>query len=187
MDDSSGFRGHASDVVAGHSASNAAQLQYHMESGGGGSERWNAAVSNINEIESGVNMLQRLLLKQTVYKDEETFSQVASSANQARHILAQERRIRALEKELDAAIASAGLARAEKRLAEAAQRSAETRTQEVIQELENTTQVFKLHMEELRTKQEELLKKDADMKVLQAIVQELGGAKSQEPKQDLPE
>ncbi|MCO5586464.1 hypothetical protein L7F22_040404 [Adiantum nelumboides] len=140
-----------------------------------GLERWNAAIANMGEIQNGVDMLQRLLLKQTIYKDEEAFSLASSNANQARHIMAQERRIRALEKELDAAIASAGLARAEKRLAEIAQRAAEIRAQEVLQELDNTTQVFKLHMEELRAKQEELLIKDKEVKALKAIVDELRG------------
>ncbi|MCO5586532.1 hypothetical protein L7F22_040473 [Adiantum nelumboides] len=69
-------------------------------------------------------MLECLLLKQAIYKDEETFSLASSTANQARHIMAQERQICTLEKELNVAIASVGLARAEKRLAKIAQRFA---------------------------------------------------------------
>lgn len=163
------------EEVSGSKSDAGGEHYYQVDGGAGGLERWNASISNMGEIQNGVDMLQRLLLKQTVYKDEEAFAQVSSNANQARHIMAQERRIRALEKELDAAIASAGLARAEKRLAEVAQRTAETRTQEVLQELDNTTQVFKLHMEELRAKQEEVVKKDAEIKALQAMVEELGG------------
>ncbi|KAH7280972.1 hypothetical protein KP509_36G023200 [Ceratopteris richardii] len=146
--------------------------------GPAGLERWNAAIANMGEIQNGIDMLQRLLLKQTIYKDEEAFAIASSNANQARHIMAQERRIRVLEKELDAAIASAGLARAEKRIAEIAQRTAETRTQEVLLELENTTQVFKLHMEELRAKQEELLNKNEQIKTLEAKVEELSATTS---------
>eukprot|EP01018_Ginkgo_biloba_P036154 Gb_28299 [translate_table: standard] len=86
-----------------------------------------------------------------------------------------ERRVKTLERELDAAITAAARARAEKRQAEAAQRAAETRTQEVLRELEDTTKVFKLHMEELRAKQEEIGKKDGEIKVLQAIIQTLSG------------
>eukprot|EP00250_Pteridium_aquilinum_P016246 c23023_g1_i1 orf=661-1212(-) len=162
---------------------------YQLESGAGagtaaGLERWSAAIANMGEIQNGVDMLQRLLLKQTVYKDEEAFSLASSGANQARHIMAQERRIRALEKELDAAIASAGLARAEKRLSEIAQRAAEARAQEVLQELENTTQVFKLHMEELRAKQEELLKKNAEIKALQQTIEELRGGPNSPQKEE---
>ncbi|KAI5055734.1 hypothetical protein GOP47_0029255 [Adiantum capillus-veneris] len=165
------------EVLMGSYKSDAGGDYQQLESGAAsaaGLERWNAAIANMGEIQNGVDMLQRLLLKQTVYKDEEAFSIASSNANQARHIMAQERRIRALEKELDAAIASAGLARAEKRLAEIAQRAAETRAQEVLQELDNTTKVFKLHMEELRAKQEELLNKDEEIKALKAV-EELRG------------
>lgn len=39
-------------------------------------------------------------------------------------------------------------------------------------------EVFKLHMEELRAKQEEISKKDSEIKLLEAIIQTLGGKES---------
>lgn len=78
-----------------------------------------------------------------------------------------------LERELDAAISAASRARTEKRQAEAAQRAAELRAQEVTKELENTARVFQLHMEELRAKQDEIAKRDSDIKVLEAIIRTL--------------
>jgi hypothetical protein len=39
----------------------------------------------------------------------------------------------------------------------------------------NTVEVFELHMEELRAKQEEITKRDNDIKLLEAIIQTLGG------------
>lgn len=38
-----------------------------------------------------------------------------------------------------------------------------------------TVEVFELHMEELRAKQEEITKRDNDIKLLEAIIQTLGG------------
>ncbi|CAI9104015.1 OLC1v1002620C2 [Oldenlandia corymbosa var. corymbosa] len=89
-----------------------------------------------------------------------------------------EQRVETLERELDAAISAAARARNEKRQAEAAQKAAELRSLEVTKELENTTKVFELHMEELRAKQEEISKRDHDIKLLEAIIQTLGGRES---------
>ncbi|KAH8487727.1 hypothetical protein H0E87_026342 [Populus deltoides] len=89
-----------------------------------------------------------------------------------------EQRVETLERELDAAISAAAHARAEKRQAEAAQKDAELRAQEITRELESTTKVFELHMEELRAKQEEISKRDSDIKLLEAIIQTLGGKES---------
>ncbi|XP_031378859.1 uncharacterized protein LOC116194236 isoform X2 [Punica granatum] len=90
-----------------------------------------------------------------------------------------QQRVETLERELDAAITAAAHARSEKRQAEAAQKAAELRAQDVTKELENTTKVFELHMEELRAKQEEIAKRDNDIKLLEAIIQTLGGKESQ--------
>jgi len=40
------------------------------------------------------------------------------------------------------------------------------------------TEVFELHMEELRAKQEEIEKRDEDIKLLEAIIRTLGGKES---------
>ncbi|RZR88315.1 hypothetical protein BHM03_00015870 [Ensete ventricosum] len=84
--------------------------------------------------------------------------------------MALEQRVEALERELDAAIAAAARARTEKRQAEAAQRAAELCAKDLSRELENTTKVFKLHMEELRFQKEEISKKQSEIKVLEATV-----------------
>ena len=39
-------------------------------------------------------------------------------------------------------------------------------------------EVFELHMEELRAKQEEISKRDNEIKLLEAIIQTLGGRES---------
>jgi hypothetical protein len=39
-------------------------------------------------------------------------------------------------------------------------------------------EVFELHMEELRAKQDEISKRDGDIKLLEAIIQTLGGKES---------
>jgi hypothetical protein len=43
-------------------------------------------------------------------------------------------------------------------------------------------EVFELHMEELRAKQEEIAKRDKEIKVLEAIIQTLGGKESRSTK-----
>ncbi|XP_057803029.1 uncharacterized protein LOC131018315 isoform X2 [Salvia miltiorrhiza] len=89
-----------------------------------------------------------------------------------------EQRVETLEKELDAAISAAARARTEKRHAESAQKAAELRAVEITKELENTSKVFELHMEELRVKQHEISKRDKEIKLLEAIIKTLGGRES---------
>lgn len=149
-----------------------------MEEKGKGSERWSAAIGNLSEMTSNLESLQKLLLKKAVFVDEETFAKASLSSEQARIIKVLEQRVETLERELDAAITAAARARSEKRQAEAAQKAAELRSQEITRELENTTKVFELHMEELRAKQQEITKRDSDIKVLEAIIQTLGGKES---------
>ncbi|KAI0516203.1 hypothetical protein KFK09_008875 [Dendrobium nobile] len=138
-----------------------------------GGERWKAAIVNLSEMSANLDSLQKILAKKAVFVDDDTFSKASLIAEQARNIKALEQRVGTLERELDASIAAAARARSEKRQAEAAQRAAELRAQDVAKELENTTKVFELHMEELRRKQEEISKKDGEIKVLEAIIQTL--------------
>ncbi|XP_057496124.1 uncharacterized protein LOC130781089 [Actinidia eriantha] len=145
---------------------------------GKGSERWSAAIVNLSEMATNLESLQKLLVKKAVYVDEETFAKASLSSEQARTIKALEQRVETLERELDAAISAAARARSEKRQAEAAQKAAELRAQEITRELENTTKVFELHMEELRAKQDEISKRDKEIKLLEAIIQTLGGRHS---------
>ncbi|KAF7842594.1 uncharacterized protein G2W53_004892 [Senna tora] len=149
-----------------------------MEERGRGSERWSGATTNLTEMASNLESLQKLLLKKAVFVDDETFARASLTAEQARTIKVLEQRVETLERELDAAITAAARARSEKRQAETAQKAAELRAQEVTKELENTTKVFELHMEELRAKQEEISKRDKDIKLLEAIIQTLGGKES---------
>ncbi|EPS63433.1 hypothetical protein M569_11351 [Genlisea aurea] len=143
-----------------------------------GDERWTAAISNLAGMSSNIDSLQKLLLKKAVYVDDETFAKASLAAEQARTIKVLESRVENLEKELDAAISGAARARAEKRQADAAQKAAELRAQEITKELENTTKVFEVHMEELRMKQEEISKRDKEIKLLEAIIQTLGSSSS---------
>ncbi|XP_075494166.1 uncharacterized protein LOC142531792 [Primulina tabacum] len=145
---------------------------------GKGGERWTAAISNLAEMSSNLDSLQKLLIKKAVYVDDENFAKASLCSEQARTIKVLEQRVETLERELDASISAAARARMEKRHAEAAQKAAEIREQEITKELENTTKVFELHMEELRTKQEEILKRDKEIKLLEAIIQTLGGRES---------
>ncbi|KAI3840842.1 hypothetical protein MKW92_053523 [Papaver armeniacum] len=142
------------------------------------SERWKAAIVNLSEMNTNLDSLQKTLLKKAVFLDQETFSKASICSDQARTIKALEQRVENLERELDNAITAAARARSEKRQAEAAQRAAELHALEVTRELENTSKVFELHMEELRAKQGEISKRDADIKLLEAIVQTLGGRTS---------
>ncbi|GFY89144.1 hypothetical protein Acr_06g0010840 [Actinidia rufa] len=142
---------------------------------GKGSERWRAATGNLSEMAANLDSLQKLLVKKAVYIDQETFAKASLSSEQARTIKALEQRVDTLEREVDSAILAAAHARSEKRHAEAAQKAAELHTQEVTKELENTTKVFELHMEELHAKQEEISKRDNEIKLLEAIIQTLGG------------
>ncbi|URD96949.1 hypothetical protein MUK42_31999 [Musa troglodytarum] len=143
------------------------------EKGGGGSggERWKAAIMNLSEMGANLDATQKLLAKKAVFVDEETFAKASLISEQARTIKVLEHRVEALEKELDAAIAAAARARSDKRQAEAAQRAAELHAQDLTRELENTTNVFKLHMEELRSQKEEISKKESEIKLLEAIIQ----------------
>ncbi|GAU34135.1 hypothetical protein TSUD_66140 [Trifolium subterraneum] len=141
-------------------------------------ERWNGAMTNLSEMSSNLESLQKLLLTKAVFVDDDTFSKASLAADQARTIKLLDQRVHTLERELDAAITAAARARSEKRQAEASQKAAELRAHEVTKELENTTKVFELHMEELRAKQEEITKRDNDIKLLEAIIQTLGGKES---------
>ncbi|KQJ86643.1 uncharacterized protein LOC100823803 [Brachypodium distachyon] len=136
-------------------------------------ERWGAAIGNLGELGANVESLQKLLARKAVFVDEDVFSKASLAAEQTRSIKILEQRVLSLERELDAAISAASRARTEKRQAEAAQRAAELRAQEVTKELENTARVFQLHMEELRAKQDEIAKRDSDIKVLEAIIRTL--------------
>ncbi|CAK9163119.1 unnamed protein product [Ilex paraguariensis] len=145
---------------------------------GKGSERWSAAIANLSDMAASVDSLQKLLVKKAVFVDEETFAKASLSSEQARTIKVLEQRVENLERELDAAISAAAHARTEKRQAEAAQKAAELRAQEITKELENTTRVFELHMEELRAQQDEISRRDKEIKLLEAIIQTLGGKDS---------
>ncbi|KAK3139842.1 hypothetical protein QOZ80_5AG0391420 [Eleusine coracana subsp. coracana] len=138
-----------------------------------GSERWSSAIGNLGELGANVESLQKLLAKKAVFVDDDIFSKASLVADQARTIKVLDQRVQSLERELDAAISAAARARTEKRQAEATQRAAELRAQVVTKELENTSKVFALHMEELRLKQEEIAKKESDIKVLEAIIRTL--------------
>uniref|UniRef100_A0ACD5YIH0 Uncharacterized protein n=1 Tax=Avena sativa TaxID=4498 RepID=A0ACD5YIH0_AVESA len=138
-------------------------------------EHWGSAIGNLGELGANVESLQKLLARKAVFVDDDVFSKASLAADQARTIKILDQRVQSLERELDAAISAAARARTEKRQAEAAQRAAEQRAQDVTKELENTSKVFQLHMEELRTKQQEIAKRDSDIKVLEAIIQTLSG------------
>ncbi|WVZ26684.1 hypothetical protein V8G54_005228 [Vigna mungo] len=157
-------------------------------------ERWSGAMTNLTEMSSNLESLQKLLLTKAVFVDDDTFSKASLTADQARSIKLLQQRVETLEREVDAAITAAARARSEKRQAEAAQKAAESRAQQLTAELENTTrfwspieanrflfpltEVFELHMEELRAKQEEIQKRDEDIKLLEAIIRTLGGKES---------
>ncbi|XP_021753171.1 uncharacterized protein LOC110718611 [Chenopodium quinoa] len=141
---------------------------------GRGNERWDSAIANLKETSGNLESLQKLLLKKAVFVDEDTFNKASLASQQSRTIKVLEQRVETLERELDSAITAAAHARSEKRQAEASQKAAELRTQEITKELENTSKVFELHMQELRTKQEEITKRDNDIKLLEAIIQTLG-------------
>ncbi|XP_047970340.1 uncharacterized protein LOC125213701 isoform X2 [Salvia hispanica] len=142
-----------------------------------GAERWTTAIGNLTEMASNLDSLQKLLIKKAVYVDDETFAKASLSSEQARSIKVLEQRVETLEKELDAAISAAARARNEKRQAESAQKAAELRTIEITKELENTS-IFELHMEELCAKQQEISKRDKEIKLLEAIIKTLGGRES---------
>ncbi|VVB17968.1 unnamed protein product [Arabis nemorensis] len=142
---------------------------------GGNDDRWKGSIDNITEMASNLDSLQKLLLKKAVFVEEDTFARASLVSEQSRTIKVLEQRVQTLERELDAAITAAAHARSEKRHAESSQKAAESRAQEVTKELENTTKVFKLHMEELRGMQEQILKRDNEIKLLEAIIQTLGG------------
>ncbi|KAG2293475.1 hypothetical protein Bca4012_005527 [Brassica carinata] len=142
---------------------------------GGSEDRLKGSLENITEMASNLDSLQKLLLKKAVFVGEDTFARASLVSEQARAIKILEQRVQTLERELDAAITSAAHARSEKRQAESSQKAAELRAQEVTKELENTTKVFKLHMEELRGMQEQISKRDNEIKLLESIIQTLGG------------
>ncbi|GKU91440.1 hypothetical protein SLEP1_g5315 [Rubroshorea leprosula] len=154
------------------------EKEKEKEKGKGSEERWSGAIANLTEMASNLDSLQKLLLRKAVFVDEETFAKASLTSEQARTIKVLEQRVERLERELDAAISAAARARAEKRQAEAGQKAAELRAQEVTRELENTTKIFELHMEELRAKQEEITRRDNEIKLLEAIIQTLGGKES---------
>lgn len=57
-----------------------------MEDKNKGSERWNGAITNLTEMSSNLESLEKLLLKKAVFVDEETFAKASLSSEQARSI-----------------------------------------------------------------------------------------------------
>ncbi|BBH09153.1 hypothetical protein Prudu_021575, partial [Prunus dulcis] len=119
----------------------------------------------------------KLLLKKAVFVDEETFAKASLCSEQARTIKVLEQRVETLERELDAAlqlllvfVQKNDRLRQQKRLLNYMHRK--------LQKSSRTPQVFELHMEELRAKQEEIAKRDKEIKLLEAIIQTLGGKES---------
>jgi len=104
-------------------------------------ERWSGAMTNLTEMSSNLESLQKLLLTKAVFVDDDTFSKASLTADQARSIKLLQQRVETLEREVDAAITAAARARSEKRQAEAAQKAAESRAQQLTAELENTTSI----------------------------------------------
>ncbi|KAL7590236.1 hypothetical protein Lser_V15G37178 [Lactuca serriola] len=96
----------------------------------------------------------------SIFEAFEKYTKVESggytSREWARTIKILEQRVETLEREVDAAISASAHARIKKKEAEAGQKAAKLQAKEMIKELENTTKVFELHMEELRTKEEEI-------------------------------
>lgn len=114
-------------------------------------ERWSGAMTNLTEMASNLDSLQKLLLTKAVFVDDDTFSKASLAADQARSIKLLHQRVQTLEREVDAAITAAARARSEKRQAEAAQKSAESRAQQLTAELENTTSIIILSFSSLRS------------------------------------
>ncbi|KAM0825507.1 hypothetical protein ACQ4PT_069508 [Festuca glaucescens] len=116
-------------------------------------ERWGSAIGNLGELGANVESLQKLLARRPS-SSTTTFSPRPPSPPTR-------------------PAPSSCSSPYRERQAEATQRAAEQRAQDVTKELENTSRVFQLHMEELRTKQQEIAKRDSDIKVLEAIIQTL--------------
>lgn len=114
-------------------------------------ERWSGAMTNLTEMASNLDSLQKLLLTKAVFVDDDTFSKASLAADQARTIKLLQQRVQTLEREVDAAITTAARARSEKRQAEAAQKSAESRAHQLTAELENTTSIIILSFSSLRS------------------------------------
>lgn len=51
-----------------------------------GAERWTTAISNLTEMASNLDSLQKLLINKAVYVDDETFAKASLSSEQARSI-----------------------------------------------------------------------------------------------------
>ena len=94
-------------------------------------ERWSGAMTNLTEMASNLDSLQKLLLTKAVFVDDDTFSKASLAADQARTIKLLQQRVQTLEREVDATITTAARARSEKRQAEAAQKSAESRAHQL--------------------------------------------------------
>jgi Flp pilus assembly protein TadB len=67
-------------------ASQAQGREMAVEEKGKGSERWSGATTNLTEMASNLESLQKLLLKKAVFVDEETFAKASLSSEQARTI-----------------------------------------------------------------------------------------------------
>lgn len=54
--------------------------------GKGSEERWTGAITNLTEMASNLDSLQKLLLKKAVFVDEDTFAKASLTSEQARTI-----------------------------------------------------------------------------------------------------
>ncbi|GBG66860.1 hypothetical protein CBR_g70737 [Chara braunii] len=165
-----GGEGRKGDGAGPAGSGSVATVPSNIGQGPAADERWSSTVANLNDLGTVLNAFQKLVSKKAVFLDEDPYGKANSNSLQTRMLKAQERRIKALEKEVDAAVAASALARAAKKQAEDEKRAAEERAQQFLQELEGTTNIFKLHVEELRAKQEEIEKKQGEIEVLKAII-----------------
>ncbi|KAI4963837.1 hypothetical protein ZWY2020_010401 [Hordeum vulgare] len=125
-------------------------------------ERWGAAIGNLGELGANVESLQKLLARKAVFVDEDVFSKASLASEQARSIKILDQRVQSLEHELTPFLQL--LEPTEKRQAEAAN-GLQSCVRRKSQRSWRTLQ--------LRAKQEEIAKRDSDIKVLEAIIRTL--------------
>eukprot|EP00899_Mesostigma_viride_P021173 jgi/Mesvir1/29057/Mv18365-RA.1 len=150
-------------------------LEWRRGGGGAGGQgllaeaHWAGAAANLGEMEGALAQLEKVL-EGAVYLQEASYAGVASAARHGRTLQEQEKLIKSLESELAEAVAAAAEAHEQKRAAEMETRRMAARVADLAKELENTSHVFKLHVEELTSMQAALRKKDEEISELQTII-----------------
>eukprot|EP00197_Chlamydomonas_leiostraca_P010415 CAMPEP_0202862734 /NCGR_PEP_ID=MMETSP1391-20130828/3670_1 /ASSEMBLY_ACC=CAM_ASM_000867 /TAXON_ID=1034604 /ORGANISM="Chlamydomonas leiostraca, Strain SAG 11-49" /LENGTH=198 /DNA_ID=CAMNT_0049542309 /DNA_START=125 /DNA_END=721 /DNA_ORIENTATION=- len=144
---------------------------YGRNAGGSGHMSWDQAIGNVEDALVSVQALQSLV-DDAVYLDESAYTGAASISAYTSKIQAQAKRIHELELEVAAVQAEVSAKDRALAAASARHREASAQLQGMQEELDNSSVVFKMHYQELITRNEEIARLNSLVAQLQQQLQQ---------------